>query len=364
MTTILAIEDETPILENILGTIELGGYDAKGAPNGRLGVDMARQHMPDLIVCDILMPELDGYGVLLELRNDPATAMIPFIFLTAKASRDDMRQGMGLGADDYISKPFTPDELLAAVNARLERRASLAKEYERQLNELRGHIVHMLPHELRTPLSSILGYSELLMLGEPTMARERVVEMAHSINRSARRLHRLVENFLIYAQIEIIGVDPDRVAALRSLRIAQPRALIEFLAHEKAQEYRREADLQLHVQEVPVVRIVKDNLQKIVTELVDNAFKFSKAGTPVHVGGVVEGNNYLLRVTNMGRGMTPEQIAAVGAYTQFERKIYEQQGTGLGLIIAKRLADLHQGALTIESTPGQTTTVSVTLPLS
>ena len=121
MTQILVIEDTADIRNSILDLLEAEDFEAMAAANGREGVRLARSHDFDLIICDVMMPELDGYGVLEELRKDPATANIPFIFLTAKGERTDLRQGMNLGADDYLVKPCTNTELLEAIRARLNR---------------------------------------------------------------------------------------------------------------------------------------------------------------------------------------------------------------------------------------------------
>jgi len=119
--TILLIEDNAEMAENILGILQLARYNVTHASNGKLGVDLAQQRHPDLILCDIMMPELDGYGVLHILNSDPATAGIPFIFLTAKADKNDFRAGMNLGADDYITKPFDGLDLLKVVEMRLKK---------------------------------------------------------------------------------------------------------------------------------------------------------------------------------------------------------------------------------------------------
>src|SRR5688572_32163520 len=121
MTRILVIEDENAILENVMEILEMEGFKVSGAKNGREGVQTAFQVQPDLIICDIMMPELDGYQVFMELQSDPATSMTPFIFLTAKADYKDFRHGMELGADDYLTKPFVPAQLLNAIRTRLER---------------------------------------------------------------------------------------------------------------------------------------------------------------------------------------------------------------------------------------------------
>ena len=122
MKKILVIEDEAETRGNLVLMLEMEGFKALSAPNGRTGVTVAKRELPDLILCDISMPELDGYGVLESLRSDGATVSIPFIFLSAKGDRKDLRMGMNLGADDYLSKPASADEVLAAINTRLQRR--------------------------------------------------------------------------------------------------------------------------------------------------------------------------------------------------------------------------------------------------
>src|SRR5690606_30064941 len=129
MKKILVIEDNNEIRENIVEILELDGYEAMEAANGVEGVQVALKEVPDLIICDIMMPELDGYGVLHILSKKEATAGIPFIFLTAKAERSDMRKGMNLGADDYLTKPFDDTELLEAIEVRLKKVDALKKDY-------------------------------------------------------------------------------------------------------------------------------------------------------------------------------------------------------------------------------------------
>ncbi|MBD1944128.1 EAL domain-containing protein [Coleofasciculus sp. FACHB-712] len=145
MAKILVIEDEEAIRENILELLEAEEFEATGAENGLAGVQIARTIRPDLIICDVMMPDLDGFGVLMALRQDPVTATIPFIFLTAKAEKADLRQAMELGADDYLTKPCTPEEILKAIAARLERQRAITQPYTlalRQAAERLNHLVH------------------------------------------------------------------------------------------------------------------------------------------------------------------------------------------------------------------------------
>ena len=129
MKKILVVEDNNDMRENIAEILELANFEVTTAENGKVGVRQTREQNPDLIICDIMMPELDGYGVLHILNRDPHTAGIPFIFLTARAEKSDMRKGMNLGADDYLTKPFEETELLDAVEARLKRNEIVHKEF-------------------------------------------------------------------------------------------------------------------------------------------------------------------------------------------------------------------------------------------
>jgi CRP-like cAMP-binding protein len=131
MKTILLIEDDADMRENTSEILELANYRVVKAENGRRGVEAARNETPDLVLCDIMMPELDGYGVLHMLGRDPATAEVPFIFLSAKAERGDVRKGMELGADDYLTKPFEESELLNAIEGRLRRSDLFRKGFDK-----------------------------------------------------------------------------------------------------------------------------------------------------------------------------------------------------------------------------------------
>ncbi len=193
MKKILVIEDEAPVLTNIVEILESGGFNAIGAENGQVGVQLATQEIPDLIICDIMMPVLDGYGVLTQLRSQPLTEIIPFIFLTAKADKGDLRQGMNLGADDYISKPFRRKELLEAVNIRLEKQAAVVGKYMSQFQRAEGLLAKMqdlqqlsetkegllvkLIGDLRDPLSKINLAIKMLKNTPPGASRDRYLEI-------------------------------------------------------------------------------------------------------------------------------------------------------------------------------------------
>jgi two-component system, sensor histidine kinase and response regulator len=363
MKRILVIDDEEWLREMIQLALRQKGYEVIEAGNGAIGIEKARKDLPDLVLCDVNMEKVDGYATLSALRSEAPTAAIPFILMTGLADNAGMRHGMELGADDYLPKPFTIEALYAAVETRLKKAQALRENAEKKLSDLRDNISLMLPHELRTPLNGILAYGEILTTDAATLLPAEIAEMGQTIHESGRRLERLVENFLIYSQIELMGADPQRAMALRKKQTQMPRKIVEVRATQQAQSVSRIKDLSLDLTDKPVA-ISEEYLTKIVDELVHNAFKFSKPGTGIQISLFPSDNALVLSIADHGGGLGTEHLQKVGAYMQFDRKTREQQGLGLGLIIAKRLTELHGGSLTIQSEVGVGTTVVVKLPLA
>lgn len=193
MKKILVIEDEETVRANILELLDAENFQGIEASNGHLGIELAREHLPDLIICDIMMPNLDGYAVLAALRSEPATATIPLIFLTAKDDRSSTRKGMELGADDYITKPCTADELLKAISTQLEKQAAYKQQYAsererakglqqrvrelQQMNTTAEDLLQSLSQELRDPLSNITMAIQMLKIAPTEEARARYIKI-------------------------------------------------------------------------------------------------------------------------------------------------------------------------------------------
>src|SRR5438093_7274365 len=247
MKKILVIDDEEWLREMVQLALRQRGYTVVEAENGAVGIEKARKELPDLVLCDVNMEKMDGYVTLSSLRNEPATASIPFILMTGLADNAGMRYGMELGADDYLPKPFTIDALYAAVEARLKKAQALRQEAERKLADLRDNISLMLPHEMRTPLNGILAYGEILTTDAPTLQPGEIAEMGQVIYHSGKRLERLIENFLIYAQIELLSADPQKIAALRKKQTKSLAKLVGEHARAQAKSAGRSEDLVLEL---------------------------------------------------------------------------------------------------------------------
>jgi two-component system sensor histidine kinase/response regulator len=355
---VLVIDDTQEIRMIITESLNIYGFETLSAEDGETGIKVAQELLPNLIICDINMPKMDGYETLKAIRHYEPTSTIPFIFLSGAAERPNVRKGMELGADDYLTKPFTHKELMAAVNTRIEKQAELQRQSDKKLDELRGNITMALPHELRTPLNGIMGLSNILMEDYATLPPEEVLESAKYIHESALRLHRLIENFLVYSQIQLMGSESKQIEISNLGAPIKVHQLVVEVCQNVAARHKREQDLVFDVHEGELL-IPADNFKKIVEELIDNAFKFSEPGQPVTVATGLRDHTFRMLISDRGRGMTPEQIANVAPHVQFERKTFEQQGAGLGLIISKRLTELLGGTLRIESKPGIQTNVAI-----
>ena len=229
--TVLVIDDTMEIRMIISESLNIYGFKTLTAEDGITGIQMAQEQLPDLIICDINMPNLDGFDTLKGIRQHDATATIPFIFLSGAAEKPDVRRGMELGADDYLTKPFTHKELMAAVNTRLEKQAELQRQSDKKLDELRGNITLALPHELRTPLNGIMGLASLMIDDYATMTPKEVLESSTYIHESALRLHRLIENFLVYSQIELMASESKKIETSGLVTPIQVQDILSQLAH-------------------------------------------------------------------------------------------------------------------------------------
>lgn len=362
MKRILVIDDEEWLREMVNMALTQRGYEVIEANNGTIGVEAAQKQLPDLVLCDVNMDKMDGYATLSALRNESATATIPFILMTGLADNAGMRHGMELGANDYLPKPFTLDGLYAAVEARLKIAEKLREQAGEALKDLRDNLSIMLPHELRTPLNGILAYGEMLANDPGSLSLEEIADMGQTIAQSGHALQRLIETFLAYSQLEIIRADPQKIAALRSKPTPAADQVLEREARRIAEVAKRSGDLQLNLSPVSTP-ISEEYFSKLVGELTHNAFKFSKSGSPVIITLSAGIDATVLSIVDQGRGMTPDQISKIGAFMQFDRKTHEQQGLGLGLTIARRLAEIHTGTLVIESEFGVGTTARVKFPI-
>jgi signal transduction histidine kinase len=296
--------------------------------------------------------------------------MVPIIMVTALSDKEDIARCLQAGATDFVSKPVNGLELRARVHAMLRIKQqydsiqALSKLQrntihllEGSLQTLRGNLASSLSHELNTPLNGILGGLGLLNAHWEDMEGEEMAELLELSHQSAQRLERLIQKFLVYLRLEL-ATPPAQPPTVPLAHTIMTQA-----TEQCAIEARRSDDIEVSIHTASLA-IESQDLQRLLIELVDNALKFSSPGTPVQVVGRRQERCYRLSVCDRGRGMTQSQVASVGAFMQFERSSYEQQGMGLGLKIAQKITELYGGHLLIDSTYKTGTTVHVDLPFA
>lgn len=352
MKTILLIDDDEEVLSAYRLALELHGRKVVTAASGEAGLALARIHLPDLIISDINMPGTDGRSVLQALRADPQLATKQIVLMTGNTSAVTPRGGMNLGADDFLVKPFSLEELLRCVEARLNRADLNWRVEDRILNDLRSTLSSTLPHELFTPLAGILGLTEVLRTEFTRLPASEIQAILEDLQRSGERLHRTLRNYL---QLLELQAKPLPASAPGHIFAAEVEATLRTQWQTALDRHGRSADGSAEFARVDLIA-EKQHLALIVEELVDNACRFSRPGTPIMLRFEASG---LLTVSDRGRGLSADQIERIGAFHQFERKHHEQQGLGLGLALVRKLAERHGATMTLESTISEGTTVRV-----
>jgi two-component system, sensor histidine kinase and response regulator len=356
MDKILIVEDDCEIRNNIEIFLKAEGFNVITSSNGLDAIRIIENNTPDLIISDIMMPYLDGIEFCKIVQNKFGSFNIPFVFLTAKSDLESIRKGLNLGADDYITKPFEFNDLLTAVKQRLSKK----RFYSNQVEYLKTVITRNIPHEMRTPLVSIFGYTSYLNEDLETLSNEDIRYCLSAISKSSIRLYKRIEKFLNYINLE---------SDLHSQNLPGQNDYSSFLIDgsgltkmitENAVEYIRPDDLIIEVEKA-TLSISEEHLSIILCELTENAFQFSPAGTKVLVSGKSINDKYLITVSDSGRGFLPEEISSISSFRQFNRDLYQQNGLGLGLSLVNSLVKLDNGRFSVSSIPGKETKIEITL---
>jgi CheY-like chemotaxis protein/two-component sensor histidine kinase len=358
MKKVLIIEDEKSIRNGIADILMFEGFDVYEAENGLAGVHLAKEVLPDIILCDIMMPKMDGHEVLRQLRSENKTKLFPFVFMTALADHSDVRTGMELGADDYLTKPFLRDELLNAINTRLQKSEAIHQQVETMVDDLRKRVIAHLPHELLTPLNGILGFTDLIIMGADTLPTHKLIEMAEIMKGSGERLLSLINRFILY--IQLISEKDEQIEE-ESTNITLTAT---YISQKVANEHKRMKDLVVELKTQAHCLMNEQDFAIVLQEILDNAFKFSGPRNKVKISSITQDAYHGISIHNRGRFFPENSINQLGAFIQFDRKKYEQQGVGLGLIISKLILDKYKGHLTIESDEDEGTTVRIFIPIA
>jgi len=359
--TILVVEDNQAMNSAICDILEMSDFRVLTASDGVEGLDIMQQQRPDLVLCDIMMPRMDGYALLQHTRADEQLRTVPFIFLTARSSVQDRRQAKRIGIEDYLIKPVDSQDLLLAISNVLRREEYAISQAEKQVDRLRAEIVSALQHEFRTPLTFILGYAELLAESPPeSVDIETLRSSATAILEGGRRLQDMIEKFLLLADMQHRQELPDSVTAVDTLVL-----LAELAQHFDSEA--RKAGLNFSLtSEMDHTSILAEPayLRIAIERLIENAIHYRREKSARIDLSVVAIEGYLgLQVADDGRGIPAQELAALRSpFAQIDRDNRVAPGAGLGLALVNTVARLHGGYLQIESEVGQGSTFTLWLP--
>jgi two-component system, sensor histidine kinase and response regulator len=362
--SILIIDDNKHIRTQINLVLKLEGYTTFMASNGLEGVSVAKESLPSLIICDIMMPELDGYGVLSILRSNASTADIPFLFLSAKAEKQDIRQGMNLGADDYLWKPFSTEDLIKAIEARLDRHETTRRALSDKLTPFaslsltRDKFLSLMTHDLKSAFTGILGLSELMSAKHHDMSEGEFTETLALMNETAQSTYGLLDSFLEWSRLQLGGMVANRTTF--DVQLIGQRTLSLLSANAKHKQITIANSIPQYTQVWADQRMV----EAIIRNLLYNALKFTHRGGSITLTALEEEHCIRISVSDTGIGINEDDIVRL---LQPENEFttlgtHGERGTGLGVLFCRELAEKNNGTLSILSEKEKGSTFSFTLP--
>jgi two-component system, sensor histidine kinase and response regulator len=360
MAKILVIDDDEAFRGMVVTILEKSGFETLQAAGGAAGVQLARTERPDLVLCDVNMGGVGGNLTLYALRRDPAISSVPFILMSGFAQSGGTPPGLERGADDFLSKPFKPEKLVSTIHECLNRTVSAPVHSKDILVESGTTGGADTSPGLLQPLNRIMHITGLLGSPRQKLQSSEVIGLADQAYRVAAQLSRRIGNCLLYAEIEQLASDSQKFRAQHEQRTGI-RAVVEPAAKEIATRMERPGDLVLKFEDGRAV-VSADHLRKIVEELLENAFRYSHPGSSVQLKTIDGEERVSLSVTDQGCGLTPEQIVQAVAPIPLDQVLLVRHGSGLGLLIAKRLTELYNGVFNVHSEPAHGTIVTVSLP--
>lgn len=364
---VLVVEDDVHLLTGIRDILELDGYKVLTAANGRDGLTVLKAdpaNPPHIIVSDVMMPHMDGFKFLEEVRKDDRWIHVPFIFLTAKGEKTDRYKGSMLGADQYLTKPFEADDLLVGVRASLKRYLKIAKVAQAEIDDNKQKILTILNHEFRTPLTLVVAYAEMLKEYDPShTSPDEVMTFLQGVNSGADRLRRLIENFICV--VELDSGEAGKTIDWRKRPVADMSFLTDDAIRQVENPETRPRNFEVNIQDnMPQPELDVQYMTIVLRELLDNAIKFSKNEATIKIDISVEDEQLIINISDEGRGIIAEQLGDIWKpFHQINRELFEDQGSGSGLAIVKGVVELHGGTCLVTSAPDEGSTFTLTMPL-
>ena len=359
---IILVDDTPANLQLLTGMLKERGYKVRPVPSGKLALQAAKNDPPDLILLDVMMPEMDGYEVCERLKADDRLKEIPVIFISALNETMDKVRAFGVGGVDYVTKPFQFEEVNARVSTHLQlqrQRRKLKENLEqlRRLEEMRDNLVHMIVHDLRSPLTGISGFLDLALALEKETLTEDGLDYLQTAKRSTTAVINMVSAVLDVSKMEagemklhltecdLVGIAADLMSDMESLKEAR--------------------EMNLDAPPAPVTVVAdKDLILRVIQNLLGNALKFTSSDGWIHLDIQPDENRVCVKVRDNGPGIPVEyQERIFEKFGQVEARAHRQNfSTGLGLTFCKLVVEAHGGSIGVESEVGKGSTFWFVLP--
>jgi len=346
LVNILIVEDDTKVLTSLERSLSSSGFNVFTSNSVDSALEIIGRESLDVIVSDIMMKPRSGYELMEELMKNPPFPPIPVIFLTAKTEYEDFRKGMDLGAADYLTKPFTREQLINSIKTQLKKSEQLKENFNIITNSFR----YKLPHQLRTPLVSILGFSEFINDAVEDEDLATIREYGSKIKASAKNLYKNIEKLLDFSEIITILLHKERSEITkRQFNFISIGEAIEIISGTCARNYNRENDNDTIVNYNKI--FTHDFFfEKMLKEIIDNAYKYSARQSKVRVRGKTNDNYYIILVENESNEKI--DLSTLTKPDDYFKNLKDNplstNGTGLGVGIAMNIAELLGCKITYE----------------
>ena len=383
--SILVVDDNPRNLQLISTLLAKSGYKVSAVNSGIKAIKFVREKKPDLILLDVMMPEMNGYETCNQIRLDPEAEEIPIIFLTAKSEIEDIITGFKQGAVDYITKPFKSEEVLIRLKTHLQLRASRAqlREKNAELEQLNKELIEtraiikedanrlkalnaekdrffsIIAHDLRGPLSGTMGLAEVLAKDARNISIDEIVEFSTALYTSTSDMYKLLLNLLEWARLQmgLVSYKPSDVNSLAL--IEEGLAMYEGMAKEKELNITRDGEsLTLYVDQ--------NMIKSVIRNLISNAIKFTPHGGEILIRTYADGDEKgVIEVKDSGIGIPPDIQAKLFRLDENVSRngTNGEESTGIGLLLSRDIAEKNKGKLSFESEEGKGSVFRIELPL-
>jgi two-component system, sensor histidine kinase and response regulator len=348
VSKILVIEDELNVRENIVELLESEDFEVFSAKDGFEGIFLAQEHSPELILCDVTMPELDGYGVLNNLRKDPNIAITPFIFLTAKAASEEIRQGMNLGADDYLTKPFSRQELLTTIKARLSKQKIHDQNTDALLKDIGESLSYSISEKIFNPLDEILGASEVFRQDANIIEPNDIEKLGAHIQSNTKFLKRAILNIFMYLNMELMFHNSDSLETIKNIYTTRPGDFVYMIAMQLARKYDCSKKLVVSIDNSRL-KISTSDWNKIVEESLEFVFSLFKEGSLIDVSTKIVDDIFQYSIRLESDELPYDLLHKTSQNIPRTQAFYESLDPGLGLLIIHFIVKLYDGEFIVSN---------------